>query len=56
MKGNSTYVGSEGNYYLYGNKGNFGNINGSSIGQYVNESFTNENASERAAFYARLMG
>ena len=55
MKGNSTHFVSKGNYYSHGNKGNFGIVDGSSVGQYVNKKITNKTASERATFYARLM-
>ena len=40
MKGILTHVGSKGDYYSYGDKGNFRFIDGSSVGQYVIKNFT----------------
>ena len=34
------HFGSEGHYYSYSNKGNFGVVDGSSVGQYVIKPYT----------------
>ena len=38
------HSGSEGHYYSYGNKGNFGIVDGSSVGQYVIEPYKNNHS------------
>ena len=37
--GNVTHFGSEGIYYTYGNKGNYGMVNNSSVVKYKNSSY-----------------
>ena len=49
------HFGSEGNYYSYGNKGNFGIVDGSSVGQYVVKSFKKESSKLTAKEGAKVI-
>ena len=40
--GSASYFGSEGKYYSYGNKGSYGMIGNSSVGQYAHISYTDK--------------
>ena len=50
INANTGHFGSEGYYFSYGNKGNSGIFNSSSVGQYVNRKFKNKLRSTTAAF------
>ena len=47
--------GSEGRYFSYGNKGNFGMVDGSSVSQYINRKFTTESRSNKSAFNSMMI-
>jgi len=49
------HFGSEGRYFSYGNKGNFGMVDGSSVGQYVNRKFNTESSSNKSAFNSMMI-
>ena len=48
--GSLAHFGSEGYYYSYGNKGNFGIVDGSSVGQYVNKKYKNATRTKKLYF------
>ena len=53
--GSLEHFGSEGHYYSYGNKGNFGIVDGSSVGQYVNKKYKNATRTTKALILADLL-
>ena len=55
IKGSTFHFESEEQYYSYGNKGNYGLVNGSSIGTYGNKKFVKVISSEKSAFSGKLM-
>lgn len=50
IQGISTHFESEGKNYSYDNKGNFGIVDGSYVGQYANKIYNDVKTSKKAAF------